>query len=99
MPTPVYKFWRSTFTRAWYALSEEEQNEHSAQMQAALKQVGGKGILMCTPAWSAEQWMLCGVEQFPDVEAVYKHTQLIYELDHFRYVRGESWLASEWPPV
>lgn len=99
MATPTYKFWMSKPTEAWYQLSEEEQNKHSAQLQDALQQVGGKTIIQCTPAWSAEQWLLCGVEEFPSIEAVQNHTELIYALDHFRYFEGQSMLGTQWPPA
>jgi hypothetical protein len=98
MASPVYKFWRSRPTEAWYQLSEEEQNAHMAQVQEARRTVGGKTIIMCTPAWSAQQWLLCGVEEFPDVDAAQRHTQLLNELGHFRYTTGESMLSTQWPP-
>jgi hypothetical protein len=99
MATPTYKFWRSRPTEAWYQLSKDEQDKHTAQMEQALQKAGGKRIVACTPAWSTPQWLLCGVEVFPDVEAVQKHTELIYALDHFRYFESETMLGTEWPPA
>jgi hypothetical protein len=98
MAEPVYKFWRSRPKEAWYQLSEEEQNAHMAKSVQALETVGGKKIITCTPAWSTEDWLLCGVEEFPSVEAVQQHTQLLFDIDHFRHFEGESTLGSEWQP-
>ena len=94
----IYKFWMSRATEVWYQLSEEEQNKHTAKIREALQQVGGKIVLHCTPAWSNEHWLLCGVEEFPDTDAVQKHTELLFNLGHFRYFDGQSMLAVKWPP-
>jgi hypothetical protein len=61
MAGPIYKFYQSKFTESWYQLSAAEQNAHIAKQQEALKSVGGKIILACTPVWSTEQWIGCGV--------------------------------------
>ena len=86
-------------TEAWYQLSEEKQNAHLAKTQEALKKLGGKEILTCTPAWSNEQWMICGVEEFPDVDAVQNYTAMLTQLGHFRYVKATSMLGVKWPPA
>jgi len=98
MAGPVFKFWRMKLKGAYFQLSEEEQNAHMAKLQEALEKVGGKTIVMATPAWSNEEWMLCGVEEFPSVEAVQKHTHLLFDIEHHRYSEGESMLAIEWQP-
>jgi hypothetical protein len=98
MAGPVYKFWRSRMKGAWYQLSEEEQNAPLAKAQEALEKVGAKTIVMATPVWANEEWTLCGVEEFPSVEAVQEHTQLLFDIDHHRYSEGESMLATKWPP-
>jgi hypothetical protein len=97
MAEPVYKFWRTQVTEAWFQLSEEEQNAHLAKIGEALEKVGGKSIVTCASAWSAEQWLACGVEEFPDIDAVQQHTRLLFELEHSRYMSGESWLGTKWP--
>ena len=50
-------------------ISDEEQNSQMAKVQEALEKVGGKSILICTSAWSSEQWLGFGVGEFPDVVA------------------------------
>jgi len=94
----IYKLWMSKPTEAWYQLSEEERSGLLAKVQEALEKVGGKTIVMCTPAWSTEEWLLFGVEEFPDIEAVQKHTELLFELNQFRYIESMSMLGIEWSP-
>jgi hypothetical protein len=97
MAGPIYKFFQTRFTESWYQLSETEQNAHQAKVEEALKKVGGKTILMCTPVWSTEKWLGCGVEEFPDTEAVQNYAQLLYQMGHYRYLDGTSMLAVKWP--
>ena len=97
MTGPIYKFWACKPTEAWYQLSEEEQNNHLAKLEEALQMAGGKRVLTCAPRWANEQWIACGVEEFPDIDAVYKHTELISELEHYRYIEGQSILGVKWP--
>ena len=99
MVGPIYKLFTTRMTEAWYQLSLEEQQSLQAKVAQALGSVGGKGIVMCTPAWSTEQWDLFGVEEFPDIEAVHKHTELLYELNWPRYSQGTSMLGTQWPPA
>ena len=98
MAEPIYKFWITKFTEAGHQASEEEQSNHLAKIQEALQEVGGKTIITCTPTWSSEEWTACGVEEFPDIEAVQKHTELLQELGHYRYIESKSVLATKWQP-
>ena len=97
MAEPVYKFWRMHYTEAWYQLSEEEQSAHLAKVGEALGKVGGKRIITCASGWSSEEWLACGVEEFPDIEAEQQHALLLYEMEHSRYASGQSWLGTKWP--
>ena len=99
MAGPIYKLWLNRMTEAWYQLSEEEQNNHFARVQEILQEVGAKPIVMCTPTWSAEQWMLFGVTEFPDIEAVQKSVELFNEMDHYRYIEAETMLGTQYPPT
>ena len=54
-------------------------------------------MLTCSPLWSSEQWVMFGVEEFPDIEAVQKHTEDLWELEWFRYMDSTSMLGTEWP--
>jgi hypothetical protein len=98
MSKPIYKFWIMKLTEAWYQLTEEERQDHLTKIGEALREVGGKSIITCSPTWSSEGWTACGVEEFPDIEAVQKHTLALSELGHFRYMDGQSVLGVKWPP-
>ena len=78
---PIYKLWMARPTEAYWRLTEQERNAITAQVADALKQVGGKPIVQCFSAWSTEQWTACGAEEFPDIEAVQKHAQLLLSLE------------------
>ena len=95
MTQPIYKLWQAKFNEAWFQLSAEEQNQRLAKEGAALEQVGGKTLVLCDSGWSNEQWQAFGVEEFPDIEAVQKHTKLPRELDWGRYLTGVSTLGTK----
>jgi len=85
-------------TEAWYQQSEEEQNALLADVGASLEKAGGKTVLSCSSAWSSEQWMFFGVEEFPDIDAVQKYGEELLALDWFRYIESMSMLATKWEP-
>jgi hypothetical protein len=94
MAEPIYRVWMARFTEAWYQLSEEERQQHGNRRTEAFQSVGGKAIVSCFSAWSAEQWGGFGVEEFPDIEAVQKYTQLLAEMNHYRYLECFSMLGT-----
>ena len=96
MAGPIYSLFMFKPTQAWYQLSKEEQDKLMAKVGEALDRVGGKSVLMCNSAWSNEQWLGFGVEEYPDIEAVQKSKQILLELDWYRYVEGVSLLGSKW---
>ena len=96
MAKPIYKFHLMRPREAWYQLSQEEQEDLMAKGQEALEKAGGKRILVCDSSWSSERWMGCGVEEFPDIEAVQKLAELQYELNWLRYIEAETILGTEW---
>ena len=98
MAEPIYKLWMMRYKEAWYQLSEEEQNSQLAKAVEALDKAGGKSVLTCTSLWSSERWMAFGVEEYPDIEAARKHTELLFELEHYRYFESVSYLGIKWPP-
>jgi len=99
MAGPIYKLFLNRFTADWYRLSEKERNDHMAKVSGIMDKVGGKMIILCTPAWSAEQWAAFGVTEFPDIEAVQKSVELFNEIDHYRYVEAETMLGTQYPPT
>ena len=98
MAGPIYKLFMLKPTEAYYQLSEEERNGLMAESQADLETVDAKAVLMCFSGWSTEQWAVFGVEQFPDIEAVQKHAELLFGHDQARWFESFSMLGTEWPP-
>jgi hypothetical protein len=99
MAGPIYKFFQFRFTESWYKLSKSDQDAHQAKVKEALKSVDGKTVLMCTPVWTTEKWLVCGVEEFPNAEAVQNYAMQLYQLGHFRYIEATSMLAMNLPPM
>lgn len=98
MTNKVYKMFLGKIAEAWYQLSSEEQSRLMDRVEAALAEVGGKTVIMCDPSWANEQWDFWGVEEFPNLEAVQKHTELLNELDWFRYSEAISVLGTDRHP-
>ncbi len=99
MAEPIYKLFMFKPTEAWYQLSKEEQASKQAEQQEALEKVGGKTIIACNSIWSSEPWLVFGVNEYPDIEAVQKHAELCWEIQHFRYTEAKTLLGVAWPPA
>lgn len=95
MAQPVHKIWQGRFTEAWHRLDDEERQRLMARVGEALESVGGKELVVCTAAWSDEQWPYFGLEQFPDLDAVLRHAQLLDELSWSRYMSSRTTLGTE----
>ena len=91
----VYKLFLGRPTEAWYQLSEEEQADLMDKVTGLLEQAGGKTVILCDSSWSSEQWQFFGMEEFPDIAAVQKHTADLNELDWLRYVESMTLLGSK----
>jgi hypothetical protein len=97
MAGPIYKVWLMKYKEPWYKLTIEEQNKLMAQGGEALKQAGGDEIIMCASMWSSEKWLGWGVEKFPDIDAVQKHSEKLFSLNWFEYIDSVSYLGVEMP--
>ena len=95
MAQPIYKLWQGRFTEAWHHLPEQEQQRLMTAIPEALNTVGGKELVVCTAAWSNERWPYFGVEEFPDLDAVQRHNQILSDLDWARYMEARSTLGTE----
>ena len=93
---PIYKLSMTNYTGAWYQLSERERDHLLVKRMESLEKVGGKVIVSCSSAWSSEQWLWFGVEEYPDIEAVHKHTEDLLALNWFRYFVGVTTLGTKW---
>jgi hypothetical protein len=98
MAEPIYKLWMFRPTEAFYKLSKEERDSLANKAVEDIEKAGGKSVLMCNPTWSTERWWLFGIDEFPDIEAVQKLTELLVERDNFRYIEVESMLGTKWQP-
>jgi hypothetical protein len=96
MAGPIYKLWMANLTQAWYQLSEEERRAYMGKAGETLERCGAKMMLECESAWSSEQWGSFGVVEYPDIEAVQKHAELLIGIDHYKYFEAMSVLGSEW---
>jgi len=99
MAKKIYKLFLGKDTEAWHQLTAEEQESLFAKVNDALDQAGGKGIVTCNSSWSSEQWPFFGIEEFPDIEAVQKHSDLLDKLNWLRYVEAVTVLGTEWEPT
>ena len=79
MGKSIYKLYLGTPKPSWYQLSKEEQGKLLAKIRALLDKVGAKSILMCSSSWSNEKWAYFGLEEFPNTDAVQKHSELLAE--------------------
>jgi hypothetical protein len=91
----IYKLWQARFTEAWYQLSQETQQQLLYRVSLALKEVGGKELKMCTASWSNAEWPFFGLEEYPDLEAVQRHEQLLTDLQWSRYNDSRITLGTE----
>ncbi|OGN94760.1 MAG: hypothetical protein A2Z71_05945 [Chloroflexi bacterium RBG_13_50_21] len=97
MSEPIYKVYLMKYKESWYKLTAEEQNKLMEKGAEALKQVGAESIIMCISFWSSEEWLGWGVEKYPDIEAVLKHAEVLYDLKWFEYIEAKSYLGTEMP--
>ena len=95
MAQPIYKLWQARFTEAWHQLPEEQQQRLMRQVAEALEAVGGKELMICSAAWSSEQWPFFGLEQLPDMDAVQRHADLLSDLHWGRYIESRTTLGTE----
>jgi hypothetical protein len=95
MAQPIYKLWQGRFTEAWHQLPQEEQQRLLSVVPEALNTAGGRELVICSAAWSNERWPFFGVEEFPDLEAVQRHEQLLTDLNWARYIESRSTLGTE----
>jgi hypothetical protein len=95
MAGPIYKTFQASFSEAWYQLSKGEQESLIAKVNEALEKVGGKSVVLCDSSWSSEEWQYFGVEVYPDIEAVQKHSELLRAFDWLRYLKSSTLLGTE----
>jgi hypothetical protein len=95
MAKPIYKLWQSRWTEAWHALPEGEQQRLLSEVTQALETAGGKELVLCNSAWSNERWPFFGLEEFPDLDAVERHAQLLLDLNWARYMESRTTIGTQ----
>src|SRR5215210_7890991 len=95
MAQSIYKLWQGRFTEAWHQLPEQEQQRLLSVVPEALTTVGGRALVTCSAAWSNERWPFFGVEEFPDLDAVQRHEQILTDLNWARYIESRTTLGTE----
>jgi hypothetical protein len=98
MAGPLYKLWQAKWTAAWYELSPDEQRALLTQVTQALDRVGAKSIMLCNASWTTEQWPAFGIEEFPDLEALQRHSAMLAELNWARYLESTTTVGTAWEP-
>lgn len=99
MAQPIYKLFIAKSTQAAHQLPEEEWQKLSAKLDEAFAKVGGKRVILCNSGWASEQWTFWGVEEFPDIEALQKYTELLNELNWFQYTDALTVLGTKQEPT
>jgi hypothetical protein len=97
MAQPLYRLWMVRPKEAWYALSDDEQRRHLAQATEALEKVGGRLVMACDAGWATEQWSHFGLEEYPDLDAVQRHQQILGEIKWLRYFESMTLLGTQIP--
>jgi hypothetical protein len=95
MAQPIYKLWQGRWTEAWHALPPDEQQRLLGQTMKALETAGGKELVLCNAAWSNERWPFFGLEEFPDLDALERHTQLLLDHDWARYMESRTTIGTQ----
>src|SRR4051812_21616464 len=96
MAQPIYKMFMVKPTEAFFCLPKEQQDKILADVRACLDKAGGKSILACNSSWSSEEWLVFGVEEFPNIEAVQLHSKLLGEMNWYRYLESKTLLGTAW---
>jgi hypothetical protein len=95
---PIYKLFLGTPKPNWFQLSKDEQDKMLAKLRTLLEKAGGKSVVLCNSAWSSEKWAYFGLEEFPNIEAVQKHSELMAETNWpFEFVKSFSILGTKMP--
>ena len=95
MTKPIYVLWMGNPNEAWYQLSQEERDSLMAKITP--EKSGGKNILASDSSWSSEHCQFFGVHEFPSIEAVQKHSEILNELNWLRYGDTTTVLGTAFP--
>lgn len=96
MTNSIYQLFMMKPSEAWYQLSKEEQDRLMTKQEEFFNKAGGKTLVFADLAWSSEEWLYFGVNQYPDFESLEKHSKRLAEINRFRYLESKVVLGTEW---
>ena len=76
---PIYKLWMASPTAAYWRLPSKSETPWRPKSQTLASKSVARRSCMCTPMWSAEQWAVFGVEEFPNIEAVQRYSEFLFD--------------------
>jgi len=95
MTQKVFQLFMATPTEAWYQLSKEEQDDLIAKQAESFNKAGAKNLVFADSAWSNEEWLFFGVNEYPDIESLQKHTTRLADIQWLRYLDTRVILGTE----
>jgi hypothetical protein len=99
----IYKLYMMKPKEAWYSLSKAEQRRIIAQdaeiSHRMMEKHGGRSVVACDCFWSTEDWLLFGVEEYPNIEAVQSSTRALREMGWFKYFESRIVLGTPEMPL
>jgi len=99
----IYKLFLMKPKDAWYRLSKQEQQalikKDAEVSHRMMDKLGGRSVLACDCFWSTEDWLLFGVEEYPDVDAVQESTRALREMGWFKYFESRIILGTAEMPL
>ncbi|UCG00060.1 MAG: hypothetical protein JSV89_11085 [Spirochaetaceae bacterium] len=99
----IYKLFLMKPKDAWYRLSKEEQRKlvkkDTELSEKRMRELGGRNVLICDCFWSTEDWLLFGVEEYPDIESVQKSTAWFRKSGWFKYFESRIILGTAEMPA
>lgn len=94
MAKPIYKLWMARYTEAGYQLSQAGRDKMLAKHDEIADRLGIKTILACDSSWVSEQYLLWGVEEYPNMDAVFEFHAELTKLEWFRYIEATTLLGT-----
>lgn len=99
---PICKLYLMKPKEAWFALSKEKQRElikaDSELSRRMMSKLGGRVILFCDCFWSTEDWLMFGLEEYPNIEAVQAYTREFRKMGWFKYFESSIILGTPGMP-
>ena len=95
---PIFRFLLLKIKEAGYKLLEDDKKFKKLMEDDLknLKELGGKHVIACDCRWSDGEYSIYSVSEFPDIDALQKHTQFEEENGWFRYFDYKFYLGTRY---